>query len=103
MSTNKRVAIIGAGASGITAAVFLRRAGYEIEIFEKGVGARRGLALQHLSRSGCDIETALYSFSFEENLRWSRPYAQGPEIQRYMAGAIERLALRDVLRLNTES
>jgi cation diffusion facilitator CzcD-associated flavoprotein CzcO len=102
MSTNKRVAIIGAGASGITAAVFLRRAGYEIEIFEKASAPGGVWHYNTYPGVACDIETALYSFSFEENLRWSRPYAQGPEIQRYMAGAIERLALRDVLRLNTE-
>jgi cation diffusion facilitator CzcD-associated flavoprotein CzcO len=98
----RRILIIGAGPGGICAAIGLRQAGYDdITILEKATGI--GGTWWHNSYPGCacDVPTHLYSFSFELNAGWSRPYATQPEIQRYMEHVVDRYGIRPLVRLGT--
>ncbi|MDH4364534.1 MAG: FAD-dependent oxidoreductase, partial [Acidimicrobiia bacterium] len=84
--TKRRIIVIGAGPGGICAAIGLRQAGYDdVVVLDKAEGV--GGTWWHNSYPGCacDVPTHLYSFSFELNTGWSRPYATQPEIQRYRA------------------
>ncbi len=100
--TKRRIIIIGAGPGGICAAIGLRQAGYDdIVVLDKADGV--GGTWWHNSYPGCacDVPTHLYSFSFELNTGWSRPYATQPEIQRYMEHVVDTYGVRPMLRLGT--
>ncbi|MCF8168237.1 MAG: NAD(P)/FAD-dependent oxidoreductase, partial [Rhodoferax sp.] len=44
----------------------------------------------------------LYSFSFEPNTQWTRPYPQQQEIQDYIVRITDKYALRPLIRFHTE-
>jgi cation diffusion facilitator CzcD-associated flavoprotein CzcO len=52
--------------------------------------------------AACDVQSALYSFSFEVKRDWSRPYAPQPEILAYMEGIAEKYGLLPHCRFDTE-
>ena len=86
-----RIAIIGAGPSGLCMAIRLKQAGFEdLVLLEKAEGV--GGTWFHNTYPGCavDLPSSLYSFSFEPNPDWSRPYAPQPELKAYF----ERCALK---------
>ena len=88
------IAIIGAGPGGICMAIRLKQAGFEnIVIFEKS--SRVGGTWNHNRYPGCacDIQSHLYSFSFEFKSDWSRPYAPQPEILAYMDHCVEKYGI----------
>ena len=100
--TGRRIVVIGAGPGGICAGIGLLQAGYDdFVILDKAQGV--GGTWWHNTYPGaaCDVPTHLYSFSFELNAAWSRPYATQPEIQRYMDHVVDRYGLRSHLRLGT--
>ncbi|MEM8661300.1 MAG: NAD(P)/FAD-dependent oxidoreductase, partial [Pseudomonadota bacterium] len=97
-----KIAIIGAGMSGIAAVVKLRKAGYtDLTVFEKSDrvgGTWRENTYPGLS---CDVPSRWYSFSFALNPDWNYRYSYGPEIQAYMEDTAQRFAVTDVVRFNT--
>ena len=90
------VLIIGAGPGGLSAGITLARAGIDDFILvEKAAGVGGTWWHNRYPGAECDVETHLYSFSFEPKLDWSRPYAGQPEIKAY----IEHVASKyDMLR-----
>jgi len=84
-----RIVIVGAGLSGIMAAIKLQQLGYQdVVIYEKA--ARLGGTWRDNSYPGvaCDIPSHFYSYSFAPNPDWSRQYSPGAEILAY----VERVA-----------
>ncbi len=80
-----RIAIIGAGPGGLCAAIRLRQSGFEnFTVLEKSGGVGGTWYHNRYPGCACDIQSELYSFSFEINTEWTRPYARQPEILRYM-------------------
>ena len=97
-----RVAIIGAGFGGIAAAVALRQAGMDdVVIFEAGDGVGGTWRRNIYPGAACDVPSHLYSFSFALNRRWSRTYAQQPEILAYLEQVTDDFDLRRHLLLGT--
>ena len=100
--TQPRIAIIGAGMSGIAAVVKLRKAGYtDITVFEKADrvgGTWRENTYPGLS---CDVPSRWYSFSFNLKHDWNYRYSHGPEIQQYMEETAEKFGVTDIVRFNT--
>jgi cation diffusion facilitator CzcD-associated flavoprotein CzcO len=97
------VAIVGAGFGGVTAAVMLRRAGYDdLTVFEKA--GRIGGVWQANTYPGlaCDVPSHLYELSFAPNPNWSRRYSPGAEIQAYMEDVARRYGVIERVRLGTE-
>ena len=69
-----RVAIVGAGFSGIAMAIALRREGIEdFTIFERADDL--GGVWHHNTYPGaaCDVPSYLYSYSYEQRRDWSQP------------------------------
>ena len=81
-----RIAIIGAGPGGDVRRHSVAPVGVR-ELNRAGEERRRGAAPGTTNRypgCACDIQSELYSFSFEVNTTWTRPYARQPEILSYM-------------------
>jgi 4-hydroxyacetophenone monooxygenase len=92
-----RVAIIGAGVSGICAAIKLRQAGIAYTVFDKNPSL--GGTWFENRYPGCRVDTPshLYSFSFSPNHDWSNYYARRPEIHEYLVRcAIEYGVVNDI-------
>lgn len=98
-----RVAIIGAGMSGILAAIKLRESGYQhVTIYEKASrigGTWRDNRYPGLS---CDVPAHAYTYSFAPNAEWSRYMAPGPEIQAYFESMVQRHQLMPCMRFDQE-
>jgi len=102
-STTPRIAILGAGLSGMCMGIQLARAGIQsFEIFEKA--DRVGGTWRDNSYPGvaCDVPSHLYSYSFELNPDWSRRFSPGDEIQDYCERVAEKYGLGPHLRFGAE-
>lgn len=99
----RRVAILGAGFSGLCMAVRLAKAGIRsFTIYEKSDGVGGTWRDNSYPGAGCDIPSHLYSFSFDRRPDWSRHYALQPEILRYLDDCVDRFGLRSKIRFGVE-
>ena len=98
-----RVAIIGAGPSGLVAGRELLAEGFSnFTIFEKAPAV--GGTWQQHSYPGlaCDVKAAAYTFSKAPNPGWSHTFVEQPEIRDYLQRSARDFGLEPHLRLNTE-
>jgi len=97
-----RVAIIGAGISGIAMAVKLARAGMtNFAIFESADGL--GGTWRANTYPGCsvDVPSPLYQYSFN-NVNWKRTHPNQDEILDYLTETSKRFGLTPHYRFDTE-
>lgn len=103
MIPDHEVMVVGAGFSGIGAAIALKKAGIEdfVILDERDdiggvwhVNTYPGVAV--------DITSFTYSFAFEPNPSWSRVFAPGSELKTYADHCVDKYGLRPHLRLNTK-
>ena len=98
-----RIAIVGAGFSGIGAAIRLRQKGFrDLTVFESSSQVGGVWAKNRYPGAACDIPSHLYSFSFAPKSNWTHRYARQPEIYQYLQDCVERFNLSDSIRLNRE-
>jgi cation diffusion facilitator CzcD-associated flavoprotein CzcO len=98
----RRIVVIGAGPGGICAGIKLKQAGIEnFVILEKGDGIGGTWFHNRYPGAACDVQSHLYSFSFEIKKDWVRPYATQPEILEYMEHCVAKYGLGPHLRLCT--
>lgn len=96
-----RLGIIGAGPGGMCMAIQLKRAGFhDFAILEKSGGIGGTWNHNRYPGCACDIQSQLYSFSFEMKRDWSRPYAPQPEILAYLEMCAEKYDLLPHCRFN---
>jgi 4-hydroxyacetophenone monooxygenase len=78
-----RVAVIGAGMSGLLAAYRLRQAGIDVEVFEKNSDVG-GTWLEN-TYPGCRVDVAshLYCYSFAQRDDWPQHFSTQPELLDY--------------------
>lgn len=94
--------IVGAGFAGLCAGVELRRAGrLDFEIIEAEDGVGGTWRVNRYPGAACDVPSALYSFSFDQNPDWRNTYASQAEILAYIEALTDRHGLRPHLRLRT--
>ncbi len=97
-----RVVIIGAGMSGMLAAIKLREAGNEnFIICEKKAdvgGVWRDNTYPGLK---CDVPAHMFTYSFEPNPGYAKRFATGTEIGKYLKTVYEKHNLRSNVRFNT--
>jgi len=98
-----RVAIIGAGFSGLGLAIRLRQAGItDIAILEKAHEVGGTWRENTYPGIACDVPSHLYSLSFAPNPGWSRMFAPGAEIQEYLVGLSHSSGIRPLIRFGCE-
>lgn len=94
--------IVGAGFAGLCAGRALRQAGrLDFEILEAEDGVGGTWRVNRYPGAACDVPSAVYSFSFDQNPDWSHTYASQAEILAYIEGLTDRHGLRPHLRLRT--
>lgn len=89
--TNHQVIILGGGFAGIGAAIKLREAGItDFVLLEKA--AELGGVWRENTYPGCacDVPSALYSYSFAPNPKWSRVFAGQAEIKQYLQDVADK-------------
>ncbi len=102
MTPDVEVAVIGAGFSGIGAAIALRRARIDdFVILEEGDGVGGAWHWNTYPGIQVDIPSFSYQFSFRQRTDWSRVYAPGDELKAYAEHCVDHYGLRGRIRLNT--
>jgi len=102
MKPSVRVAIIGTGFSGLGMGIKLKEAGYDdFVILEQSDDVGGTWHENHYPGCACDVQSALYSFSFEQNPNWTRMYARQKEIKAYLRHCAEKYGLMEHIQLNT--
>lgn len=93
--------IIGAGISGLCAAVNLAAAGIPYTIVERQNCVGGVWAENCYPGSGCDVPSYLYSYSFSA-FDWSRFFAGRAEIHQYLVSVAEKFDVLDHIRFGQE-
>ena len=78
------VAIVGAGLGGIAMGIELARGGYDFTIFDSGDDFGGTWRKNTYPGAACDVPSHFYSYSFALNPRWSKTFANQPEILAYI-------------------
>lgn len=101
-AVNAKVAVIGSGFAGITAAYRLKQAGLDFTVFEKN--SEVGGVWWENTYPGCRLDTPnfAYSLSFAQKQDWPQQFSEQPEILRYIRDVVERSGIRPHIRLGVE-
>jgi cation diffusion facilitator CzcD-associated flavoprotein CzcO len=101
--TKTRLAIIGAGHSGICMGMVLKRAGIDdFVILEKAATLGGTWRDNTYPGASCDAPSFLYSFSFAQKTDWSRRFAWQPELLGYAAECAVNAGLLPHCRFDAE-
>ena len=97
------IVIVGSGFAGLAMGIRLKQAGiHDFTIFEQAGRVGGTWRDNHYPGAACDVESHLYSFSFEPNPRWTRMFAPQAEILAYLEHCARKYGLLPHIRLNTE-
>jgi cation diffusion facilitator CzcD-associated flavoprotein CzcO len=97
-----RIAVIGAGPSGLAAGHALLEKGFsQFTIFEKADAPGGTWHNETYPGLACDVWAHSYTFSYRPNPDWSASFAEQPEIERYLQTCATEFGLDPHLRLNT--
>lgn len=97
-----RVLIIGAGMSGILAAIRLKKAGIPYIIVDKNSDV--GGTWFENTYPGCRVDNPnhLYSYSFEPNYDWPQHYSTQDRLHEYFLRVADKYGIRQEVRFETE-
>ncbi len=98
-----RVAIIGAGFSGLGAAIRLKQAGMDdFVVLERAEDLGGTWRDNDYPGCCCDIPSHVYSYSFELNAEWTRGFASHAEIKTYMDRTAQKYGALPHMRFGHE-
>jgi cation diffusion facilitator CzcD-associated flavoprotein CzcO len=101
MARRTRVAIVGAGISGVSTAAMLKHSGFDFTVFEQSAGP--GGTWWDNTYPGCETDgrSLLYSFTFMP-YDWSGTHAPQAELQQYTEDIIDHFGMRDRFRFSAK-
>ncbi len=100
---NLEIAIIGAGISSLCMAIKLKKVGIaSFKIFEKADTLGGTWRDNTYPGAGCDIQSFLYSFSFELKYDWTLNYPKQMEILQYLEYCADKYDIKQHIQFNTE-
>ena len=92
------VVVVGAGFAGLYQVHRLHQAGFRVRAFEQGSDVGGTWYWNRYPGARCDIESIVYSYSFDADLqrewKWPQRYAEQPDILRYLQHVAARFDLR---------
>lgn len=95
--------VVGAGFAGLGMAIALLREGLrDFVVLEKASALGGTWRDNTYPGCACDVPSHLYSYSFEQNPKWSRLFAPQQEIWDYMERCADKYGVRGHLRFNSE-
>src|SRR5271170_3173579 len=95
--------IIGAGFSGLGAAIRLKQAGHtDMVILERADDVGGTWRDNTYPGCRCDVQSNLYSYSFEPKADWSESFPSQPELWAYLRSVTSKHGLRQYLRFGHE-
>ncbi|KAK5086640.1 hypothetical protein LTR05_003808 [Lithohypha guttulata] len=97
-----KVIYIGAGVSGITAAIVFPRyvPNIELIIYEKNADVGGTWFENRYPGCACDIPAHSYQLSFESKIDWTQFYATQPEILTYWQRVADKYDVRRIMKFN---
>ncbi len=101
-TTPYSVAIIGAGMSGILAAIRLKQAGVPFTIIEKNDDVGGTWLENTYPGARVDVPSAFYSYSFAQKVDWPSTFSTQEALLNYFRDCADRYGLRDDIRFSTE-
>ncbi|MEV7098512.1 NAD(P)/FAD-dependent oxidoreductase [Amycolatopsis sp. NPDC051045] len=97
------VLVVGAGPSGLGAAIRLTEAGVgDLAVLEKADALGGTWRDNTYPGCACDVPSALYSYSFAPNPEWTRAFAGQPEIRAYLQDTAARFGVTDRIHHGVE-
>lgn len=95
--------IVGAGFGGLCMAIKLKQAGStDFVILEKGADVGGTWRDNTYPGAACDVQSHLYSYSFEGNPEWSMRYPGWKEIQDYIHETTDKYQIRPYIHYDSE-
>jgi cation diffusion facilitator CzcD-associated flavoprotein CzcO len=99
-----KVAIIGAGFGGIGVALKLYAAGHrDIVVYERAPEVGGTWHYNTYPGAACDAPSHVYSYSFAQNVDWSRRFATGAEIHAYLRQCVTDSGISEAINTRAEA
>jgi 4-hydroxyacetophenone monooxygenase len=96
------VAIIGAGMSGILAAIRLKQAGVPFVVIEKNDDVGGTWFENTYPGARVDVSNAFYSYSFAQKIDWPKYFSPQGVLLDYFRACTEEYGVREQIRFRTE-
>jgi len=96
------VFIVGAGMSGICAAIKLEQLGIRWTLVEKNADVGGVWMNNDYPESGVDTPNHFYSYSFAPNTGWTGYFSKRDEVWKYFRDVADRFNVRQKMQFNTE-
>src|SRR5262249_46371484 len=89
--------------AGLGMAIRMKQEGFDdFVILERAADVGGTWRDNHYPGCACDVQSHLYSFSFEQNPEWTRMFASQPEIWAYLKRCAKDYGLESHLRFNAD-
>lgn len=96
-----KVLVIGAGLTGMAAAIKLAEAGYDYQLIEKNSDVGGTWYENRYPGVGVDTPSHFYSFSWEIWTDWRHYHPHGADMQKYLLEVADKFNLRRNIRFDT--
>ena len=101
--TDFHTLIVGTGFAGLGMAIRLKEDGQDdFAILERATDVGGTWRDNNYPGCACDVQSHLYSYSFEQNPEWTRMFARQGEIWAYLRGCSEKYGLGPHLRFGAD-
>lgn len=97
-----KAAVVGAGMSGLFLGYHLQKAGYDFTIYEKRDAVGGTWDTNTYPGLHVDVLTRNYEFPFARAFHWSKRYAPGSEVRKYLADFARQQGLLEHTVFGTE-